>query len=508
MQRLTALVRSSALYKVAATLLLLGTATLLSAVLAINNVNIALLYLLCVLLVCAVTGSNLYGMGAAICCAVLYNLLFLPPVGSFEITRADDLLTILFYLMVSLVAGALTTQLQHRAWQAEESARRADLLARTGQGYLVRRGEEAVVRQGQTGIFELVGAECTVYLAGGDGGLRPPLRFGSCSKSGEAENAPWVYRCFEEWQTGTPQACPGAPGWENLPLMGGERLLGVAALRLGGRKLGEADRSYLKAAVTQLSLSLEREKLSAEGEKIRLEVEKEKMRSSFLRSISHDLRTPLTGIAGTVDYVARNAATISRDELCGLMRDVDRDAVWMNNMVTNLLHLTRIQEGRLLVKKVPEVVDDVVADALERTRSLRGGRQVQVHLPDELLTVPMDGLLIRQVLCNLLDNAFCHTRPDTAVRLTVSRLGEDALFAVEDDGGGIPPALLDHIFESFVSEQSATADGKRGMGLGLMVCAAIVQAHGGAIRAENNAQGGAGFFFTLPLKEKEESAHA
>ncbi len=506
MQKLTAFVRSSALYKVVALLVLLGAATLLSATLAINNVNIALLYLLCVLLVCVVTGSNLYGMCAAICCAVLYNLLFLPPVGGFELTRADDLLTIAFYLVVSLVAGALATQLQRRAWQAEESARRADLLARTGQGYLTMRGEEAVVRHGQSAIFELVGAECTVYLAGADGGLRPPLRFGAVG--GEDENDPWVRRCFEEWRAGSPQPGPGAPGWENLPLAGGERLLGVAAVRLGERRLNEADRSYLKAAVTQLSLSLEREKLSAEGERIQLEVEKEKLRSSFLRSISHDLRTPLTGIAATVDYVARNAAVIDRDELGGLMRDVDRDAVWMNNMVTNLLHLTRIQEGRLLVKKVPEVVDDVAADALERTRRLRCGRRVEAHLPDELLTVPMDGLLIRQVLCNLLDNAFGHTRPDTAVRLTVSRRGQDALFAVEDDGGGIPPALLPHIFEGLVSEESATADGKRGMGLGLMVCAAIVQAHGGAIWAENNARGGAGFFFTLPLREEEESAHA
>ena len=105
MQKLTAFVRSSALYKVVALLVLLGAATLLSATLAINNVNIALLYLLCVLLVCVVTGSNLYGMCAAICCAVLYNLLFLPPVGGFELTRADDLLTIAFYLVVSLVAG-------------------------------------------------------------------------------------------------------------------------------------------------------------------------------------------------------------------------------------------------------------------------------------------------------------------------------------------------------------------------------------------------------------------
>ena len=485
------------------TAILLFATTAVSALLSVSQENVAMLYLLCVVSVCAVTGSFFCGLAAAFGSVYLYNLIFLPPRWEIQLVQVDHFLTIVIFLVVSMITGWMTSQLRSRVWQEQENARRASLVAEMGQKYLKLRGSRALVRQTQQDLYQLIGAQSAVYLIE-EGCLSEPLccpeEFGAL-REGLAQNFSAVCRAAEQRpgrEMGSFSA--GAPGWTNARMVAGDRLLGVAAVHTGERPFSGVVLPYLQTVLNQLSLSIEREELEHESEQIQLEVEKEKLRSNLLRGISHDLRTPLTGIAGAANYIAANAGEIEPEELRRMMQGVERDAVWMNNVVTNLLHLTRIQEGALQIKKTTEVVDDVVADALERTRNQRQERSVSVRLPEEVVAVPMDGLLIRQVLCNLLDNAFSHTRPGTSVRLTVERQTDAVQFAVEDNGGGIPQQVMDHLFESFVDAGNGRADGRRGMGLGLAVCRAIINAHGGRIWAENNQDGGAGFFFTLPVK--------
>ena len=498
--------RNSRLRRAMTTGMLLAATTLISALLSVSQDNVAMLYLLCVVSVCAVTGSFFCGLAAALGSVYLYNLIFLPPRWQVQLIQMDRFLTIVIFLVVSVITGWMTSQLRRRVWREEENARCARLVAEMGQKYLKLQGRQALVRQTQQDLYQLVGAESAVYLIE-NGRLSEPM---CCPEnSGEwgdslTENLPYLQQAAQQRPgSGTTSFCAGAAGWTNALLIAGDRLLGIAAVHTGQRPFSGGAIPYLQTVLNQLSLSIEREELERESEQIQLEVEKEKLRSNLLRGISHDLRTPLTGIAGAANYIAANAQEIEPEELCRMMRGVERDAVWMNNVVTNLLHLTRIQEGALRIKKTPEVVDDVVSDAIERTRNLRQDRTVSVRLPEEVVIVPMDGLLIRQVLCNLLDNAFSHTRPGAKVRLTVEQQGDTVRFAVEDNGGGIPQPVMDHLFESFVDAGTGRADGRRGMGLGLAVCRAIIDAHGGKIWAENNQCGGAGVFFTLPMKIEE-----
>lgn len=508
MKSLLTPLQTSRLRRAASTLIMLTLTTLFSTLLSISKENVAMLYLLCVVSVCAVTGSFFCGLAAALGSVYLYNLIFLPPVWEIRLVQMDHFLTIVIFLVASLISGWMTSQLRRRVWQEEENVRRARLVAEMGQKYLKLQGRRTLVRQTQQDLYQLTGAQSAVYLIE-DGKLAPPLcypeEFDAPMQQSLESNLPAVRKMAQEdhGKNASSSFYSGAKGWTNAPLVAGERLLGVAAVCTGAHPFSGGVIPYLQTVLNQLSLSVEREELEHESERIRLEVEKEKLRSNLLRGISHDLRTPLTSIAGAANYIAANAQEIETDELCRMMQGVERDAVWMNNVVTNLLHLTRIQDGALQIKKTPEVVDDVVADALERTRNLRHERTVCVRLPEEVVIVPMDGLLIRQVLCNLLDNAFSHTRPNTQVRLSVEKLPEGVCFAVEDNGGGIPPQTMKHLFESFVDADSGRADGRRGMGIGLAVCRAIIGAHGGRIWAENNQNGGAGFFFTLPEKTEE-----
>ena len=240
-----------------------------------------------------------------------------------------------------------------------------------------------------------------------------------------------------------------------------------------------------------------------EWESLRAEAEKERMRSNLLRSISHDIRTPLTSIIGSASAILDNP-DLPKEQQKEMLENVREEGQWLIRVVENLLSITRMGGETELVKE-EEVAEDVLASAARAFRKRFPGIAITVRAPEELLMVPMDPILIIQVLNNLLENAVIHGRTTTAVRLSVTREGENARFSVADNGQGIPVDVLPRLFDGTLKHNETTkGDGKRNMGLGLSVCRAIVRAHGGHLNARNLEQG-AEFCFTRPLT-KEESA--
>ncbi len=233
------------------------------------------------------------------------------------------------------------------------------------------------------------------------------------------------------------------------------------------------------------------------------EAEKEKMKANLLRSVSHDLRTPLTAIIGSSTAVLENYDAFSDDVKKDLISHVRDDAQWLMRLVENILSITRISGGDVRIVKQEEAAEEVAAQAVKKFRTRAGDVKVSVHVPDELLLVPMDAVLIEQVMLNLMDNALQHAKSATHIDLRISRRGSDAVFCVEDDGAGIDEAILPKLFEEmFPHAQEMSGDGRRNMGIGLSVCKSIVDAHGGTMRACNRPQGGASVSFTLPMKEE------
>ena len=238
-------------------------------------------------------------------------------------------------------------------------------------------------------------------------------------------------------------------------------------------------------------------------ESLRAEAEKERMRSNLLRSISHDIRTPLTSIIGSASAILDNP-DLPKEQQREMLENVREEGQWLIRVVENLLSITRMGGETELVKD-EEVAEEILGFAARAFRKRFPGIAITVRAPEELLMVPMDPILIGQVLNNLLENAVIHGRTTTAVRLSVTREGENARFSVADNGQGIPKDVLPRLFDGTLKHNETTkGDGKRNMGLGLSVCRAIVRAHGGHLNARNLEQG-AEFCFTLPLT-KEESA--
>lgn len=238
-----------------------------------------------------------------------------------------------------------------------------------------------------------------------------------------------------------------------------------------------------------------------EREKLLMDAEKEKMRANLLRSVSHDLRTPLTGIIGNSSAYIDNYTALSETEKLALVSHIRDDSNWLLNMVENLLSVTRINQNSMKIATSMESVEEVVAEALVRFHKRYPDAVVNVQVPEEFLMIPMDAMLIEQVIINLIENAVVHSGSRLPVELTVTCMNNQVAFCVRDYGIGIAPDKLDTIFDGSCYEPESSSDGHRGMGIGLSICKTIITAHNGTILAANH-ENGCQFTFTLPMEEQ------
>lgn len=260
----------------------------------------------------------------------------------------------------------------------------------------------------------------------------------------------------------------------------------------------------MMAASIMTSIMTTRIKMS---ERIRAEAETEKMRSNLLRAVSHDLRTPLTSIVGASAVLLEDEGQLSHDQVKELAAGVNSDAKWLIRVMENLLSITRIGGGESArVDKEAQAAEEVLAEAVQKFKKIFPQIKVSVKVPEDLLMVPMDAVLVEQVLLNLMENVVDHAQNADHIVVSAVQEKDVAVFRVQDNGSGIPKDVLAHLFQpGYHPPQSATADGRRNMGIGLSVCMAVVKAHGGNMYACNLENGGAEFGFKLPMDEQEDS---
>ena len=238
-------------------------------------------------------------------------------------------------------------------------------------------------------------------------------------------------------------------------------------------------------------------------EKIRSDAEKERMRGNLLRAVSHDLRTPLTSIYGACSAMIENYDELSQEKKLKLLSDVQADAQWLSRMVENLLSVTRVDADTVRLSKHSTVLEELIDTLLVKFYKHYPQQQVQVRIPEEFVSIPMDPMLIEQVLMNLLENAVFHAKGMKNLWLRVDIQGSKAIFIIEDDGCGIPTDRLSRLFSGLQDRDEHHDTGRSNMGIGLSVCRTIIKAHGSDIRADNRPQGGARFSFHLEMEEQE-----
>lgn len=239
-------------------------------------------------------------------------------------------------------------------------------------------------------------------------------------------------------------------------------------------------------------------------DQLKAETERERMRANLLRAVSHDLRTPLTSIYGMSSVIIENYDVLKKEQKIKLLEEMNEDAKWLIRMVENLLSITRIDEGRVQIVKTSVVLEELIDAVLVKFRKHYPNQQITIEIPDEFVSIPMEGILIEQVLFNILENAIFHAKGMTELILRVELGNKKAIFSVLDNGCGIDVEIIQKIFSGSMQNNNIPADSSRNnMGIGLSVCATIIKAHGSKIYAVNRNKGGAKFYFALDMGDEK-----
>lgn len=428
--------------------------------------NGLMVFMVGVLLISVFTRGYQYGIIGAIVSVLMFNYFFTVPVHTFAIRNPNDVALIGFFLIAACISSSLAVRFQKQLLISQKSEETALRLYEMSEKFINVTGKENIIQLGIRYIYEHTGYESIVELEG------------------------------EKITSGAGNGGYTSKDYLLFPIIGMVRQIGT--LKVFNHKQGlvaEAE-MLIKTASNQIGIALDRELIYVEQEQTKLEVEREHMKSSMLRSISHDFRTPLTGIMGDCSLILENHTmdVRTRDEL---LQDVIEQSMWLMKMMENILSMTKIESGQQFIEKHQEVVDDIVYEAQKHVIGLKSKRNFRVSLPDRIVVTEMDSKMIIQVLVNLLDNAMKHTEEQDYIFLNVSYRSNKVYFVVEDDGDGIEEGMQEKIFDEFVSLSDKNTDHKRGIGLGLAICKEVVKAHGGNIWAENRVEGGARFTFWL-----------
>ena len=315
----------------------------------------------------------------------------------------------------------------------------------------------------------------------------------------EAEIAAWAYR--HQQSAGVHEEQYGTAGSLYRAICINGYCYGVLCIHLDGHPMEAFSDSVLASILGECALALESLRNAEEKEQAAIAIRNEQLRSNLLRSISHDIRTPLTSISGNASNLLSHYRQMDADTLEQSFSDICDDSEWLINLVENLLSISRIENGQMDLHLAPEIVSDVVVEAVRHVDRNASQHKIIVANSDEILIAQMDARLITQVLINMINNAIKNTQIGSEIVIRIGRTEDFIQISVSDNGPGIPDERKPHIFEMFYTGQSTITDGRRSLGLGLALCKSIVEAHGGIITLADNVPSGCRFTFTLPRRE-------
>lgn len=456
-----------ALKDLAIMLLILAAATVIGLVFTqfgFSESNIITVFILGVLVISVMTVSPLYGALGSLASVLLFNWFFIDPRFSFHTYEAEYPVTFAIMFAASLITGTLANRIKQNARQSAREAFRTKILLDTSQLLQKAEDPDEALRITAQQIIMLLNREVKVF----------------------------------------PQADPTSQEdgkYKYHPIQLNGYSYGVLAVRSDGAPLEAFESSIMQSIIGECALTLENLRNAREKEQASLIARNEQLRSNLLRSISHDIRTPLTSISGNADNLLMHYQQLDDETLKQIFSDISDDSEWLIDLVENLLSISRIENGQMDLNLSMEVVSDVVEEALKHIDKSAVKHNITVQDTNEILLVNIDARLIMQVLINLVNNAVQNTPEGSNIRVESRQDGAEAVITVSDDGPGIPDDIKPHVFEMFYTGQSKVADGRRGLGIGLALCRSIVEAHSGRISLTDNQPSGCRFTVALPMKE-------
>jgi two-component system sensor histidine kinase KdpD len=462
--------------------------------------NLVMVYLLGVMLI-----ATRYGRGPSVLASALsvatFDFFFVPPQYTFAVSDIRYVVTFAVMFLVGIVISTLAANLRTQAKVAGYREKRAASLYAMSRQLAAARTEEEIVRAAADHIGAEFGGQCVILFPNEAGRVAYPKQKGlpSSLRGADLGVAQWVLDHDRVAGRGT-DTLPGADAIY-LPLRGASGPIGVLALLPTSLRrvfLPEQQR-LLETFLSQTALAIERVRLAQDAQDAQIRVETESLRNSLLAGISHDLRTPLAAIVGAASSLAEDNFRLAPEARRELARAIYEEGQRMTTLANNILDMARLDAGGVKLNREWYPLEEIVGGVLTRLRARLDGRPVRIDLPKDAPLVKLDAVLIEQVLMNLLENALKYTPAGSAIEISAQVGTGEVEVTVADEGPGIPRGLEERLFDKFYRASPERA--QSGVGLGLTICRAIVEAHGGGIRAENRYPHGAAFRFTLPLDE-------
>jgi two-component system sensor histidine kinase KdpD len=464
----------------------------------VSPINLVMLYLLAVVIVAAYLGRG-PAILASIVGMLAFNFFFVSPILTLAVADAEYLVTFLALFAVGLVVSSLVARVREQSEMARQWETETAALYALSRDLAVAEEFESIVEAIIAHVGRTFGRCVMILLPTGEPTqvLRAHFRSREWAMDGcEMEAAVQAFRSGAPAGRGT-RVQAGAQAYY-LPLRTARGIVGVLGIRpeQATSYLTPGERQLLEAFASQSALAVERAQLAREAHRMELLQATERLQTALLNSISHDLRTPLVTITGTLSVLEDDETLLDASTRRSMAQAAREEAERLNRLVENLLDMSRIEAGALRVTRQPCDVEDVVGSALEQFGRRLEDRPVSISVPDELPLIPLDFVLIVQVLVNIIDNAIKYSPAGAPIEIEVVEADAEIQIRVADRGMGIPAEDLAHIFDKFYRVQRP--DHVTGTGLGLSIARGIVEAHGGCIWAENRPEGGAVIVVALP----------
>lgn len=471
-----------------------------------SEANIITVYILGVLLTAVTTSARVYSLVSALTSVLVFNFFFTVPRFSLSAYDPGYPVTFLVMFLAALITGNLAMRIKKQARQSVQAAYRTKVMFDTNQELQKADGKEEIISVTAKQLVRLLERSVLFYTKNGVA-LSEPIFFSNSDlddaspfiTGNEKAVAAWAFQ--NNKRAGATTDTLSSAKCLYLAVRIENRVYGVVGVAMDKGALEPFENSVLLSILGECAMALENEQTAREKEQAAILAKNEQLRANLLRAISHDLRTPLTSISGNAGVLLANAGDITPEKKKQLYTDIYDDSMWLINLVENLLAVTRIEDGTMTLRLKPELMDDVIAEALRHINRKKAEHHITVAQSNELALAKMDARLIVQVVINIVDNAIKYTPPGSEIKVTTYVKNKQVITEIADNGPGIPDEAKPRIFDMFYTANAKIADSRRSMGLGLALCKSIITAHGGVITVGDNSPAGTVFRFTLPVEE-------
>lgn len=474
--------------------------------LGFSEANIITIYILSVLITAIITTQRIYCLVSSVISVLTFNFFFTIPRFSFDAYDKGYPVTFLIMFIAAFITGTLAVKIKQNAKQSVQTAYRTMILLETNQLLQKAKSQQKIVTVIANQLTKLLRKDIVFYGIE-KGVLAPPLVYmaketepsSDYLTANEKAVATWVFK--NNKHAGATTNTLGSAKCLYLAVRVNNTVYGVVGIAVLEEPLDSFENSIVLSILGECALALENQRVANEREEASILAKNEQLRANLLRSISHDLRTPLTSISGNAGILLSSEDSIDKERRKLLYTDIYDDSLWLINLVENLLSVTRIEDGTMHLHLSAELIEEILSEALNHINRRSVEHEICVTQSEDFIMAKMDARLIVQVIINIVDNAIKYTPANSKIEINVFKKDSMAVVEIADNGNGITDEAKERIFDMFYTANTKIADSRRSLGLGLALCKSIITAHNGVISVRDNSPQGTIFQFTLPVEE-------